>query len=59
MTKIECCLCILIKKATLLGGKQMKKITLYHGGPNKVIEPKYGFGNDKHDYGNGFYLTIN
>lgn len=37
----------------------MKKITLYHGSPNKVIEPKYGFGNDKHDYGNGFYLTEN
>lgn len=37
----------------------MKKITLYHGSPNKVIEPKYGFGNDKHDYGDGFYLTEN
>ncbi len=37
----------------------MKKITLYHGSPNKVIEPKCGFGNDKHDYGNGFYLTEN
>ena len=59
MIKIECYLCILIKKATLLGGKQMKKITLYHGSPNKVVEPKYGFGNDKHDYGNGFYLAEN
>lgn len=37
----------------------MKKITLSHGSPNKVIESKYGFGNDKHDYGNGFYLTEN
>ena len=37
----------------------MEKIILYHGSPNKVIEPKYAFGNDKHDYGNGFYLTEN
>ncbi len=35
----------------------MGKITLYHGTPNKVITPTYGLGNDKHDYGRGFYLT--
>ena len=35
----------------------MKKIILYHGSPNKVILPQYGFGEDKHDYGRGFYLT--
>ena len=35
----------------------MEKIALYHGSPNKVVTPKYGFGQDKHDYGNGFYLT--
>lgn len=33
------------------------KITLYHGSPNEVVEPRYGLGNDKHDYGRGFYLT--
>lgn len=35
----------------------MGKITLFHGTPNKVITPTYGLGNDKHDYGRGFYLT--
>lgn len=35
----------------------MAKITLYHGTPNKVVFPKFGGGDDKHDYGRGFYLT--
>lgn len=35
----------------------MGKIILYHGSPNKVILPQYGLGEDKHDYGKGFYLT--
>ena len=35
----------------------MEALTLYHGSPNKVIVPEYGRGNDKHDYGKGFYLT--
>lgn len=30
---------------------------LYHGSPNKVIVPTYGKGEEKHDYGQGFYLT--
>ncbi len=37
----------------------MGKITLYHGTPDKSFTPKYGLGNDKHDYGRGFYLTDN
>ena len=32
-------------------------LVLYHGSPNKEIMPTYGLGNDKHDYGKGFYLT--
>lgn len=32
-------------------------ITLYHGSPNKVVTPTYRLGEDKHDYGRGFYLT--
>ena len=32
-------------------------LILYHGSPNKEIRPTYGLGNDKHDYGKGFYLT--
>ncbi len=32
-------------------------LILYHGSPNKEIQPTYGLGNDKHDYGKGFYLT--
>ena len=35
----------------------MGKIVLYHGTPNKVVMPTYGLGEDKHDYGRGFYLT--
>ena len=35
----------------------MGKITLYHGSVNKIVVPRYGLGEDKHDYGKGFYLT--
>ena len=35
----------------------MKTITLFHGSPNKVVNPTFGLGNDRHDYGRGFYLT--
>lgn len=34
------------------------KFTLYHGSPNKVCVPKFGLGEQKHDYGKGFYLTF-
>ena len=37
----------------------MGKIILYHGSPNKVVLPQFGFGEGKHDYGKGFYLTEN
>ncbi|MCI5862712.1 MAG: DUF3990 domain-containing protein [Lachnospiraceae bacterium] len=35
----------------------MEKITLFHGTPNKIVVPEYGKGEEKHDYGKGFYLT--
>jgi hypothetical protein len=35
----------------------MNKIILYHGSPNKIVTPEYGLGQDRHDYGKGFYLT--
>jgi len=35
----------------------MGKIILYHGTSDKEIRPAYGLGNDKHDYGRGFYMT--
>lgn len=35
----------------------MGKITLYHGSPDETVTPKFGLGNEKHDYGKGFYLT--
>lgn len=35
------------------------KVILYHGSPNKIVTPTYGLGEDKHDYGKGFYLTEN
>ncbi len=37
----------------------MGKIILYHGSPNKVVVPQFGFGEGKHDYGKRFYLTEN
>lgn len=37
----------------------MKEIILYHGTLNKVVTPAFGGGEDKHDYGRGFYLTDN
>ena len=37
----------------------MSKLILYHGSPNRVIVSKFGFGEDRHDYGRGFYLTEN
>ena len=37
----------------------MDKIILYHGTPNEIVTPMFGRGNDKHDYGRGFYLTEN
>ncbi len=35
----------------------MDKIILYHGSPNQKVIPQYGLGDEKHDYGKGFYLT--
>lgn len=35
----------------------MEKIMLFHGSPNKTINLVFGGGEDKHDYGKGFYLT--
>lgn len=37
----------------------MEKIILFHGTPDKNVVPAYGCGDDKHDYGRGFYLTEN
>lgn len=30
---------------------------LFHGSPNKIVVPTYGMGEEKHDYGQVFYLT--
>lgn len=35
----------------------MGKVTLFHGSPNQIVTPQYGLGDEKHDYGKGFYLT--
>ena len=37
----------------------MGKIIFYHGTPDKIVTPFFGGGDDKHDYGRGFYLTEN
>lgn len=35
----------------------MAVLTLYHGTFEKDVCPTWGLGQDKHDYGRGFYLT--
>lgn len=35
----------------------MEKLILFHGSPNEIVTPTFGLGNEKHDYGMGFYLT--
>lgn len=40
-------------------GAMMKNLILYHGTADKIIMSTYGLGNEKHDYGKGFYLTGN
>lgn len=35
------------------------KIILYHGSAEEDFVSTFGFGNEKHDYGKGFYLTEN
>lgn len=30
---------------------------LYHGSPEKIVTPTFGLGEERHDYGKGFYLT--
>lgn len=35
----------------------MDKLILFYGTPDKIVVPTYGKGKEKHDYGQGFYLT--
>lgn len=35
----------------------LDKIILYHGTSDRNVKPTFGLGNDRHDYGRGFYLT--
>ena len=37
----------------------MELIILYYGSPNQQLSPQYGLGDEKHDYGKGFYLAEN
>lgn len=37
----------------------MGKLILFHGTSAKVVMPVFGLGDEKHDYGKGFYLTEN
>lgn len=47
----------MLDKCLFRKGQSMQTITLFHGSPNKVVTPTLGLGNDRHDYGRGFYLT--
>lgn len=33
------------------------KLRLYHGSPEETFVPTFGLGDERHDYGRGFYLT--
>lgn len=35
----------------------MKKLILFHGTPDRIVVPTFGKGEEKHDYGQGFYLS--
>lgn len=35
----------------------MAELILFHGTPDQVVHPMFGKGEEKHDYGKGFYLT--
>lgn len=35
----------------------MSNIILYHGSAERIVTPTFGLGEDRHDYGRGFYLT--
>lgn len=37
----------------------MSNIILYHGSAERIVTPTFGLGEDRHDYGKGFYLTEN
>lgn len=37
----------------------MEKIILFHGTDKQNVQPTFGLGEEKHDYGKGFYLTEN
>lgn len=37
----------------------MSSLVLFHGTPDQVVTPSFGKGDEKHDYGMGFYLTEN
>lgn len=41
----------------MAGQIDMGKIILFHGTADKDVNPTFGRGDDKHDYGRGFYLT--
>lgn len=35
----------------------MEKIILFHGNLDRIVVPTFGKGEEKHDYGQGFYLS--
>lgn len=37
--------------------ENMSDIILYRGSSDQRVIPKFGLGEDRHDYGKGFYLT--
>ena len=35
----------------------LTNLTFYHGSAAESVTPTYGLGDDRHDYGRGFYLS--
>jgi hypothetical protein len=48
-----------LKKKVVRSNVEMGKKILFHGSPNQVVTPIWGLGEERHDYGKGFYLTEN
>ena len=38
-------------------GMDLTSLTLYHGSAAESVTPTFGLGDDRHDYGKGFYLS--
>ena len=41
----------------MMEGSNITSMILYHGSAAEAVEPQFWLGDERHDYGRGFYLT--